>query len=113
MTRAILPGVRGAAGDNGEHGICQMPAWDDCPETGSLASRDRTWHCPAMPQSDPVRPSAPRRDNPQAGGALLAGSLIVGAVGGAILGQPTLGFLVGAGVGVVLALIVWLRERER
>ena len=49
----------------------------------------------------------------QAGGFILAASILVGAVGGAILGQSSLGFLLGAGFGIAVALLVWLRDRRR
>jgi hypothetical protein len=47
--------------------------------------------------------------SPIAGGAPLALSIVAGAVIGFIAGQPTLGILIGAGVGIALALVVWLR----
>jgi hypothetical protein len=49
---------------------------------------------------------------PQAGGAFIAGAIIAGVVGGSILGQPSIGFLVGATVGAAAALLMWLRERR-
>lgn len=49
----------------------------------------------------------------RSGGFLLALSIIVGAVAGIWLGQPSIGFLVGTGVGVLLLALVWLTDRRR
>lgn len=57
---------------------------------------------------------APRTDRtPLAGGFLLAMSIIVGVLGGGLLGQPSIGLLTGAAVGVILAALVWVRDRRR
>lgn len=48
----------------------------------------------------------------QGTGAIIAGSIILGTVGGVILGQPSIGFLAGTGLGIVAALLLWLRERR-
>ena len=53
--------------------------------------------------------SPPR--TPMAGGALLAASILAGVVGGSLAGQPSIGFLAGLGVGLLLAVLVWLRAR--
>jgi hypothetical protein len=53
------------------------------------------------------------RSGPQAGGALLALTTVVGAVAGTVLGQPSIGVLAGVGIGVALAVAVWLRDRAR
>lgn len=49
---------------------------------------------------------------PMAGGFLIAAGLMLGAILGAIAGQPSIGFLAGGGVGVVLAVAIWLRDRR-
>jgi hypothetical protein len=51
--------------------------------------------------------------SPNAGGFLIAGATILGAILGVVFGQPTIGTLVGAALGVAGALIVWLRDRAR
>lgn len=56
--------------------------------------------------------SSPSR-TPMAGGFLLAVSLVVGTVLGAGQGQASLGFVAGFGVGLVLALAVWLIDRRK
>lgn len=53
-------------------------------------------------------PSAPR-----AGGALLAASILVGAVIGSFRGQPSIGVLAGTGVGIALTLGLWWIEQRR
>ena len=49
----------------------------------------------------------------RAGGSILALSIIAGAVGGIILGQPSIGFLVGLAVGTAIAAALWLHDRKR
>jgi hypothetical protein len=49
----------------------------------------------------------------RAGGFLLAASILVGAIAGSILHQPSIGFLVGTGVGLFLLALVWLIDRRR
>jgi hypothetical protein len=49
----------------------------------------------------------------QAGGSILAIAIIAGTVGGIIVGQPSIGVLVGTGAGVLLAVLFWLNDRRR
>jgi len=49
---------------------------------------------------------------PRAGGALLAGAILIGIVAGSIVGQPSIGFLAGLGVGLALMAAVWLLDRR-
>lgn len=49
----------------------------------------------------------------QAGGFLLAASILGGSVAGAALHQASIGFLAGLGVGVALAVAIWIRDRTR
>jgi hypothetical protein len=49
----------------------------------------------------------------QAAGFILAMSILAGALAGAIVGQPSLGFLAGLSAGVAIALWFWLSERRR
>jgi hypothetical protein len=53
------------------------------------------------------------RSSPNAGGFFIAGAILVGAIVGVVLGQPTIGVLAGAALGIAAALIVWLRDRAR
>jgi hypothetical protein len=48
---------------------------------------------------------------PMAGGFLMAGGTLVGAIAGAAYGQSSLGFLLGLGLGALGALAIWWRER--
>jgi hypothetical protein len=50
---------------------------------------------------------------PMAGGFLLSMSIVIGAIVGAVKGQASLGFVVGAGIGIALAVLVWLVDRMR
>ena len=49
----------------------------------------------------------------QAAGSMLAISIIAGTVAGIMVGQPSIGFLVGLGAGILLATLFWLNERRR
>ena len=48
----------------------------------------------------------------RAGGSILAGCIIAGVIGGVILGQPSIGFLAGTGIGVAVAILLWLKDRR-
>ena len=50
---------------------------------------------------------------PLAGGFLLCVALLAGALTGIFLGQPSIGFLVGAGVGLTIAITIWLLDSRR
>lgn len=50
---------------------------------------------------------------PMAGGFLLSLSILIGAVVGAFRGEASYGFVIGAGVGITLAVLVWLIDRMR
>ncbi len=52
--------------------------------------------------------STPARN---AGGVFIAVGGILGAVLGGFLGQPSIGLLVGLGLGTAIALAVWLTDR--
>jgi hypothetical protein len=49
----------------------------------------------------------------QAGGFILAASMIAGFVGGTIVGQASVGFLVGTATGMLMLLVHWLYDRRR
>ena len=49
----------------------------------------------------------------KAGGGFLAAAILLGVLGGVLLGEPSLGFLVGLGAGLVALGAVWLAERRR
>jgi uncharacterized membrane protein len=57
-------------------------------------------------------PPPPARNAAGAGGPLVL-ALLAGIVIGFLLGQPTIGFLVGAAAGVAIAVVLWLRDRGR
>jgi hypothetical protein len=49
----------------------------------------------------------------QAGGSILAISIISGTVAGVIVHQSSIGFLVGTAAGILLVSLFWLRDRRR
>lgn len=48
---------------------------------------------------------------PRSGGVLLAASILIGVVAGDFMRQPSIGFLAGLGVGLILLIAVWLIDR--
>jgi hypothetical protein len=54
-----------------------------------------------------------RKRYSQAGGSILAISIIAGTVAGIIVRQASIGFLVGLGAGILLLTWFWLQERRR
>jgi hypothetical protein len=55
----------------------------------------------------------PQSGFPRAGGFLLALSILLGVVVGSLLNQPSIGFIAGTGIGLLLLLAVWLSDRSR
>lgn len=51
------------------------------------------------------------RKEPTGAGAIIALLILGGAITGGMMGQPSIGLLAGAGAGVLIALLLWLRER--
>jgi uncharacterized membrane protein YhhN len=50
---------------------------------------------------------------PQRGGGIfIAAGLVLGTVGGAVAGQPSLGFLAGLGLGVAAAIVLAFADRR-
>lgn len=56
--------------------------------------------------------SLPDQRSPSGGGFVLAASLMIGTIIGLVLGQPTIGFLAGLGVGAAAAVAFWLKGRR-
>ena len=51
--------------------------------------------------------------SPVAGGFIIAVAVLAGSLIGAFKGQPTIGFLIGFGIGAVAAGAIWLIGRGR
>ncbi len=49
----------------------------------------------------------------RAGGVFVTLGLLIGAVAGVFAGQSSLGMVIGLGVGVTIAIILWLSDRKR
>ena len=56
---------------------------------------------------------AAKSNAPLAGGFLLCLSLLAGSLTGVFLGQPSIGFLTGAGIGLAIAILIWLLDSRR
>lgn len=52
-----------------------------------------------------------RRKNSTGAGAIIALLILVGTIGGGLMGQPSIGLLAGTAIGVLIAILLWLRER--
>lgn len=52
-------------------------------------------------------------ENPKAAGGLLAIALMLGALIGSMMHQPTIGVIAGAVIGGAIAIAVWLKDRRR
>jgi hypothetical protein len=48
-----------------------------------------------------------------AGGIFIAFGLLLGAIGGVVMDQPSAGMVIGLGIGAAIAVIVWLFDRKR
>lgn len=68
-----------------------------------LAHRAPGWHGEAVESG---------RNLSRSGGCLLAFSVVAGAFVGTILGQPSIGFLAGSALGLMLVLAVFLLDRR-
>ncbi len=49
----------------------------------------------------------------RAGGVLLAAGILGGVVIGSVVGQPSIGFLAGLGVGLAAVALIWAGDRRR
>jgi hypothetical protein len=54
-----------------------------------------------------------QRKGGRAGGIFLGLGFTLGAVIGVVLGQPSAGLLIGGGLGGLLALLIWFRDRSK
>lgn len=70
----------------------------------ALASASEAWQGFAM--TTPDRPK-----NATGAGAIIALLIMVGTIGGGLMGQPSIGLLTGTAAGILIAILLWLRER--
>lgn len=56
--------------------------------------------------------TTPEKKNPTGAGAIIALLAFIGVIGGGFLRQPTIGLLSGLGLGILIAVLLWLRERR-
>jgi hypothetical protein len=74
----------------------------DWPDLGESAMESR------MTDPQPVPPPPTR-----AGGVLLAAGILGGVVIGSALGQPSIGFLAGLGIGLAALMMIWMGDGRR
>jgi hypothetical protein len=74
-----------------------------------LAPGTPPWHGVGMEQQNGQKPHQASR----ASGALIAFTIIAGAMIGNHFGQPSIGVLAGIGLGVAIAVGLWLVDRKR
>lgn len=53
------------------------------------------------------------KKNPTGAGAIIALMILAGAILGGLMGQPSAGLLAGCALGILIALLLWLRERGK
>ena len=70
-----------------------------------LARRGGAWHGARMEQHSGKAS--------RAGGAIIAFSIIAGAIIGNRMGQPSIGMVTGTGIGVAISLALYLYDRRR
>lgn len=71
------------------------------------------WHLAPSHAIGPAMADPAPHKRPFAGGFLIVLGIMVGVVAGLIAKQPTIGFLVGGGIGAALALALYLRDQNR
>jgi len=54
-----------------------------------------------------------RKKDPTGAGAIIAFLILGGAITGGLMGQPSIGLLSGLALGILIALLLWLRERGK
>jgi hypothetical protein len=54
-----------------------------------------------------------REPQSASGGVFIAIAIFIGAIAGALSGQPSIGVLAGIGAGITCAIGIWLRDRRR
>ena len=89
----------------------------------SFASRAKAGIARRMTRDDPSKleipsqaplsaPSKPQ-STPMAGGVFIALFIVLGVIIGGLRGQPSIGFLTGLSVGIILAVLLWLIDRAK
>ena len=53
------------------------------------------------------------RKEPTGAGAIIALLILGGAITGGMMGQPSIGLLAGVTAGVLIAVLLWLRDRRK
>jgi hypothetical protein len=100
-----------------------MPLWDERAMPGPSASRvdafdqgsASVWHgWHRVPNRGKGCAMTTDRPKPPTGaGAIIAFLVMAGTIIGGFLRQPSIGLLAGLGLGIIIAVILWRRERGR
>lgn len=53
------------------------------------------------------------KTEPTGAGAIIALLIMVGTIGGGLMGQPSIGLLTGAALGILIAVLLWWRDRSK
>ena len=53
------------------------------------------------------------RKEPIGAGAILALTILGGTIVGGLLGQPSIGLLAGTALGIIIAVLLWIRDRGK
>lgn len=53
------------------------------------------------------------KTEPTGAGAIIALLIMVGTIGGGLMGQPSIGLLAGAALGILIAILLWWRDRSK
>lgn len=54
-----------------------------------------------------------KKTEPTGAGAIIALLILTGTIGGGLLGQPSIGLLAGTALGILIAMLLWWRERGK
>jgi len=79
----------------------------------SPSRNDAKWESrwPKCPSHGKCRRMTTDKKNPTGAGAIIALCILGGTIIGGMMGQPSVGLLSGTALGVLIAVLLWLRER--
>ena len=121
--RGLQPGIVTEAIDEVRSFVKGCAAGDERRVHGRLLTRDgfpdnrQSWSTDRSPRLSASSRSAiglhMAKRTPMAGGFLLMAGILIGAIWGVSAGNPMKGILIGTGIGIAIALLVWLVDSRR